>query len=229
MNSNFIKFPDNFYKENEKLKNVNHYSKLGEKAEHPSKILIPKHFPLIKKPNLTNKLNINFKVFDDDNFPNGTKNDFQVFKGDKAVRNSFLRSLNHLVKYKQFINSIGHEHQNYLLYGNNFYEEEDENSEKKETGTNMDTLFDSAPGFVNEKKLPFNNQSRNLMPTKFPLHTNLTNSFLASNLTTEQNLIKGNYLNEQVSLGTTNQVPEILKLLSKNGGIHKKLIKKFNT
>lgn len=208
---------------------MNHYSKIGEKAEHPAKILIPKHFPLLRKPNNSNKLSINFNVFNNENFPNETKNVFgSVFKGDKQVRNSFLRSLGKLVKYKEYmLSSTNDSNQNYPLQGNNFYRESEylsEGTEEKYRDPNFEHMTNNFTG----KKSPFNNQSKNLVPTKFPLHSNITNSFLSSNLTTEQNLIKGNYLNEQVTIEKKDEAPEYLRLLLKNGGIYKKLIKKYN-
>lgn len=208
---------------------MNHYSKIGEKAEHPAKILIPKHFPLLRKPKNSNKLNINFKVFNNENFPNETKNEFAAnFKGDKQVRNSFLRSLGHLVKYKQhMLDSMSYDSQNYPLQGNNFYRENDKVTQYDDESY-RDNDFEQMQTNILIKKATFNNQSKNLVPAKFPVHSNITNSFLSANLTAEQNLIKGNYLNEQVTIREKDDVPEYLRLLSNNGGIYKKLIKKFN-
>ncbi len=210
---------------------MNHYSKIGEKVEHPSKILIPKHFPLLKKPNNSNKLNINFKVFSNENFSNETKNNFgAVFKGDKQVRNSFLRSLGHLVKYKQYmqnLSSMNYVNQNYPLQGNNFYREEDKISEYNEEYY-KDQKNEQMQKNISGKKAPFNNHFKNLVPSMFPIHSNLTNSYLDSSLTTERNLIKGNYLNEQVTMQKKEDVSECLNMLSKNGGIYNKIIKKFD-
>lgn len=197
--------------------------------EHPSKILIPKHFPLIRKPNNTNNLNINFKVFNNEDFPTDTKIEFgSVFKGDKGVRNSFLRSLGHLVKYKQYmLNSMNYDNYCYPLQGNNF---QIANKDIDEYDDELSIEDIDHPMQTNKQanKLPFNNQSKNLLPTKFPLHSNLANSFLYSDMTTEKNLIKGNYLNEQVNISKKEDEQNYLRLLSKNGGIHNKLFKKFN-
>jgi len=141
---------------------MNHYSKIGEKVEHPSKILIPKHFPLLKKPN-----------------------------------------------------------------NSNFYREEDKISEYNEEYY-KDQKNEQMQKNISGKKAPFNNHFKNLVPSMFPIHSNLTNSYLDSSLTTERNLIKGNYLNEQVTMQKKEDVSECLNMLSKNGGIYNKIIKKFD-
>ena len=125
------------------------------------------------------------------------------------------------------LNSMTYNNQNYSLEGNNFYnEKENFNGYNEESciDHNMEHMHTNNLG----KKLPFNNQSKSLFPSKFPVHSNITNSFLASNLTTEKNSIKGNYLNKQVNIEKKDEVPEFLRLLSKKGGIYSKLINKFN-
>jgi len=216
------------------LKDINHYSKVSGLAEHPSKILIPKHFPFLKKPQNTSSLSINFRVFNDDNSNNNLKTQYANLKGDKEVRNSFLRSLNHLVKYKQYIlNSSDNNCYKYPLYGNNFIEENEISEDfDRESEINCYDEANINPNYIYKttvNKLPFNNQSnKNLVANKFRIHTNNSNFSINENYSTSNQLIKSNYLNDQFNIGVKKEeFSGYLKLLSTNEGLYKKIIKKF--
>lgn len=163
-----------------------------------------------------------------DNLPLNTITENAFPKG-KCIKNAFLRGLENLVKNKQHLpNSINYEYGGDLgkNYRGQYYSKN--NLDNNEDETYSDSVY-NINSKVNIEENKFNSsQKKKLQPIKFPIHSNMTNSFIKSILNTEQNPVKDNNLNDQINLKNTNEMNnDILKLVQENGSIYQKLKKKY--
>ena len=264
------------------MKNINHYSKLGESTEHPSKVFIPKRILPVKKSIKNNvKFNLNLNLINNDIFSDEKHND-PILRGDKKVSNAFLKSLGNLVKYKQYIANMVNERSQQIQYNiyyynqmrnhnsninsnnnntnllNNYTSKNNINtiteSEDDKTDENEERYFEDyytndtpLPSIPNLETINYNFDSKiipkkqkstmqkkthltkkTLLPIPFPIKVDIKNSYLASNLSRNPDLIKKKNLNEQVKIEQKNEVSDMIRILKNNNSVvYKKLINKY--
>lgn len=176
-------------------------------------------------------MNINFKVFNKE-VVTYENNKIEVPKGDKSVKNSFLRSLDLLAKYKQLNsndsnNEINQKNRLNIVEPFFSYVSDYANTIEYDDESMYESFANNNCKFEQRKIINNNLNKKNLKPIKFPVHNNITNQYILSNIKTEDSLIKDNVLNDQINFDNKINVSEILKLLEKNGSVYKKLINKY--